>query len=77
MADKESGVPDLVEHEVNGLLCNPDQPETFRTAVARFLDDPEFARQLATMAKAEALRRFHPQVIAQKHLEIYRDVLGG
>jgi len=77
LASAVGGVPDLVEHEVNGLLCNPDQPETFRTAVARFLDDPEFARQLATMAKAEALRRFHPQVIAQKHLEIYRDVLGG
>jgi glycosyltransferase involved in cell wall biosynthesis len=77
LASAVGGVPDLVAHEVNGLLCNPDQPETFRAAVKRFLDDPEFARQLATMAKTEALRRFHPQVIAQKHLQIYREVLGN
>jgi glycosyltransferase involved in cell wall biosynthesis len=77
LASAVGGVPDLVEHEVNGLLCHPDQPETFRAAVARFLDDRAFARRLATAAQAQARRRFHPQVIAEKHLEIYRDVLGA
>jgi hypothetical protein len=33
--------------------------------------------QIAKNAKAEALRRFHPQVIARKHVEIYREVLAG
>jgi hypothetical protein len=32
---------------------------------------------MAATAKAEALRRFHPQVIAERHLEIYRQILGG
>ncbi len=75
LASAVGGVPDLVEPEVNGLLCHPDRPETFRAAAARFLEDRAFASRIATTAKAQARQRFHPQVIAQKHLEIYRDVL--
>ena len=77
LASAVGGVPDLVAHEVNGLLCKPEQPETFRTATTRFLDDRAFANHIAATAGAQARQRFHPQVIAQKHLEIYRDVLGG
>jgi hypothetical protein len=44
--------------------------------VAQLLSSGAFAQQLAVTAKAAALRRFHPQVIAQKHLEIYREVLA-
>jgi len=70
------GVPDLIQHEVNGLLCNPNQPETFRVATARFLNDKLFANHIAATAKQQALARFHPRVIAQEHVKIYREVLG-
>ena len=76
LASNIGGVPDLIRHEVNGLLCDPDKPETFRTATARFLDDHDFARRIAAEAKAQAQKRFHPLVIAQAHLKIYREVLG-
>ncbi len=75
-ASNIGGVPDLIQHEVNGLLCDPQKPETFRAAAARFLDDHEFASRIATTAKQQARARFHPQVIAQAHLQIYREVLG-
>jgi glycosyltransferase involved in cell wall biosynthesis len=76
LASKIGGVPDLIESEKTGLFCDPDRPESFREAVEKLLADREFARQLATTAKAEALRRFHPQVVAQQHLEIYRQALA-
>jgi glycosyltransferase involved in cell wall biosynthesis len=76
-ASNVGGVPDLIQHEVNGLLCDPQQPETFCAAAARFLDDREFASRIATTAKQQARARFHPQVIAQAHWQIYREVLGG
>ena len=37
---------------------------------------PELARALATEANHQALERFHPAVIARRHLEIYCEVLG-
>jgi len=76
LASAIGGVPDLIQPEVNGLLCDPDRPETFRTAVARLLDDRPFASRLATEARAQALKRFHPLVVARRHLEIYREVIG-
>ncbi len=75
LASQVGGVPDLIEPEKTGLFCDPARPESFRAGVAKLLGDPPWARQLAATARAEALRRFHPQVIARKHLEIYQQVL--
>lgn len=76
LASKVGGVPDLIEHEKTGLFCAPERPESFREGVAKLLVGREFAQQLAAAAKVEALRRFHPQVIAGQHLEIYREVIN-
>jgi glycosyltransferase involved in cell wall biosynthesis len=75
LASNVGGVPDLVQHEVNGLFCNPDQPESFVNAVTRFLDDNPFAARIAATAREQARQRFHPLAIAQRHLEIYREVI--
>lgn len=76
LASKIGGVPDLIESEKTGIFCDPDQPESFREGVAVLLADREFSRQLAVAAKMDARRRFHPQVVARQHLEIYRQVLA-
>jgi glycosyltransferase involved in cell wall biosynthesis len=75
LASNVGGVPDLIEHEKTGLFCDPQRPESFRAGVARLLGEPELGRQLVANAKTEAQRRFHPQVIARRHLEIYREVI--
>jgi len=76
LASNVGGVPDLIQDGVNGLLCDPERPETFREAVARLVEDRALAHRLATEAKAQALRRFHPRVVAQQHVKIYKEVLG-
>jgi glycosyltransferase involved in cell wall biosynthesis len=76
MASKVGGVPDLIEPGKTGLFCDPDRPESFREGVETLLSDRDAARQIAAAAKSEARRRFHPEVVARKHLEIYREVLG-
>ena len=65
----------MIEDGKTGLFCDPDRPESFREAVEKLLAGREFARQLAAAAKAEALRRFHPLVVARQHLDIYRQAL--
>lgn len=76
VASAVGGIPDLIDNGRTGLLTNPDKPETMRAAVERLLAEPEFARELAGNALRGAERRFHPRVIAEKHLEIYREVLS-
>jgi glycosyltransferase involved in cell wall biosynthesis len=76
VAANVGGVPDLVEPEVNGLFCDPLDLASIRDAVERLLMQRELAERLAARGKESALARFHPQVVARKHLEIYREVLS-
>ena len=76
LASGVGGVPELVAHERTGLLCDPLDAANFTAGITRLLDDTALARRLADEARREARRRFHPRVIAQRHLEIYREMLA-
>lgn len=76
VAANVGGVPDLIEDGVTGLLCDPLNPASMSQAVERLLTDRTLAAQLAQRARAQALARYHPESVARRHLEIYREVLG-
>jgi glycosyltransferase involved in cell wall biosynthesis len=76
MASKVGGVPDLIDGITTGLFCDPWDPRTFVEGVERLLNDRDFASKIARHAHDDAAKRFHPQVIAKRHIEIYREVLG-
>jgi len=76
MASKVGGVPDLINGTTTGLFCYPSEPESFRSGVTRLLKDPSLAEFLREAAFEEAMERFHPKVVAQRHLEIYREVMN-
>jgi glycosyltransferase involved in cell wall biosynthesis len=76
LASNVGGVPDLIEPESTGLLCDPQKPETFAEGVSRLLNEEGLSARIASSAKMAARARFHPQVIARRHVEIYREVLG-
>lgn len=69
------GIPDLIAPGRTGLLFDPRDPAAMRDALAHCLRERGEAEQWAATARAEALARFHPTVIARKHLDIYREVL--
>jgi len=77
IASNVGGVPDLVEDEVTGLLTDPTRPETMLTALSRLLSDSELTSCLARNGRQQAIEKFHPRVIAERHLEIYREVLSA
>lgn len=51
-----------------------DDLESLRTGLVRWLDAGAPAPMLIA---AEIARRYHPRVIAERHVEIYREVLGA
>jgi glycosyltransferase involved in cell wall biosynthesis len=77
IASNVGGVPDLVEDGVTGLLTNPDLPSTMPIALEKILSDKALARRLAEGGSKQALACYHPNVIATKHVEIYREVLSA
>jgi glycosyltransferase involved in cell wall biosynthesis len=70
------GIPELIEDGVTGCLCTPTHPEEFAVATARMLDDPSYRKEMAGRAALEAAGKFHPLLIAKKHLEIYSEITG-
>ena len=61
------GNPEVVEHEVNGLLVQPKSPEELGPAMMRVLDDPALAQRFveAGLIKMKGFRRdtTFPQVL--------------
>jgi glycosyltransferase involved in cell wall biosynthesis len=76
LAANVGGLPDLVEDGKTGLFCDPLDAASMRNGVSKLLDDVKLARELAATAKVRAHERFHPLVVAKRHVEIYREVLS-
>jgi glycosyltransferase involved in cell wall biosynthesis len=75
-ASRVGGVPDLITHEQDGLMFDPSDLGDVRHCLERLIREPETRRRFGVAGRSTALRRFHPRVIAEEHLKIYRKVLG-
>jgi glycosyltransferase involved in cell wall biosynthesis len=70
-----SGIPELVEHEVNGLLVEPDDPEALADALIRLHEDRELAARLATAGRRTVQERFDGDRLARKLAELFEAAL--
>ena len=52
------GIPEIVKHDVTGLLVPPGEPRALKLAMARLLDDAALGPRLAARARQELAREF-------------------
>lgn len=76
VAARIGGVPDLIEEGVTGLFCDPGSAASMAAAVERLLDDAAMRVRMRDAAQVIARQRFHPTIIAQRHLAIYGEIAG-
>lgn len=76
LAARVGGVPDLIEEGRAGSLFDPLDEVSLRSGTEQVLRHLSEVRNMAAVARQEAEQRFHPWVIARRHLEIYREVLS-
>lgn len=55
---RRGGLPEIIEHEVNGLLVESESPAQIAGALCRIIEQPELRRVLATNARIRAVQRF-------------------
>ena len=58
LSTRLSGVPELVEDGVNGLLATPDDPTTLGAALRQLISDPELRQRLGTAGRTVVFERF-------------------
>jgi len=53
-----AGIPELVEHDRNGLLVRPEDPVELAAAIARLLDQPRLRQALGRAGRAKVCQLF-------------------
>lgn len=67
------GIPEIIEHGVNGLLVEPGDPNELAERIAELCNDPELRLRLGDRAREDAAR----DLDFENYRERLRDVLTG
>ena len=68
------GIPELIEHDVNGLLTTFGDIDAFAQTVEQLIDDPDRRMAFGEAAKRCAVERFSADVIVPQYEDLYRRV---
>src|ERR671915_965197 len=71
-----SGIPELVYHEVNGLLVEPDDPAALADALVRVHRDRELAARMAAEGRRTVRERFDGDRLASRLAELFEEALA-
>jgi glycosyltransferase involved in cell wall biosynthesis len=75
-ASRVGGIPDLIQHNVTGLLFDPSSPDEISATISRLVSQKSSTLALAEAALSSCEKRFTPESVARKHLSIYSAVLN-
>lgn len=74
VATSAGGIPEIITHGVDGLLCPPEDDDALAQAVLKLCRDTALAKSLSA-AGLEKVKQFSKAATAQKTLEVYDEVL--
>jgi glycosyltransferase involved in cell wall biosynthesis len=76
VATPVSGIPELVEDDVNGLLVPPEDPRALADALVRLHADPALGDRLAAAGRATVRERFDGERLAGALAALFREALA-
>lgn len=77
IASRVGGIPDLIEHEVTGLLFEPGDISELERLMRRIAEHESLAGRLARTARSRALQTFTAEKVAEVTLRTYQKILEG
>jgi glycosyltransferase involved in cell wall biosynthesis len=72
-----SGIPELIEHEVSGLLTPQKDARALAEAIARLLDESDLRRKLGLAAREKVCRLFDAESNILALHQLFLDCLNG
>lgn len=75
VASNNSALPEVVEHEVSGLLCPPDDINAFVEAIRQLAHDSKRKKAMATAARQSVETKFRLDTMIEKYIQIYFQIL--
>ena len=75
VASRVGGIPDLVEHGVNGYLVSPGDTKGLEQAICTILDDPSLARRMGNEGRKRISNQFSAATMVHSIERVYRELL--
>lgn len=70
------GIPEVIDHEVTGLLVPPRDPDAMAQAIVRLLRDPARRTQMGAAGRARVVSEFSVEALVQRTLRVYEKRSG-
>ncbi len=77
VATRVGGVPDLIEHGLNGLLVEPGDPHVLAEAIDTLLRNPEQARAMGERGQERRRSEFDLDVTVRRLEALYEELLAA
>jgi glycosyltransferase involved in cell wall biosynthesis len=74
-ASRVGGIPDLIKHNVSGLLFDPSSSDEISGVIERLVSEKQSRLALAESALASCKKHFAAESVAREHLGIYSTAL--
>lgn len=76
VAFKIGGIPEMIEHHINGYLARPDEPEDLAQGIAWVLENSERHQKLSHSAREKAEREFTQDLQARRYMSLFTEILA-
>jgi len=67
-----TGIPEIIDKDVEGLLVPPASASAIADAVERLIEDPEGARRLGTAARRKVILKYHLERNVERLVQEFR-----
>ncbi len=75
IATKVGGIPEIIDHEVNGLLVEPNDTGELRNAIIRLLSDKREMNRIGRNARKKVEEVYDWNKLVFRILEVYEEVM--
>jgi glycosyltransferase involved in cell wall biosynthesis len=77
VATNVGGIPEIVEHEVSGLLVEPENPEALSAAIRRVLTDANLKKELVENGYSRVMEQFCAAHNTTRYVNEFLSVLSA
>jgi glycosyltransferase involved in cell wall biosynthesis len=77
VATRAGGIPEVVEHEVTGLLVPTRDPDALADAIVTLLEDSERRAAMAAAGRRRVVAEFSVDALVRRTLDVYERRLAA
>ncbi len=71
------GIRHVIKDNITGFLVEPGNADQIADKISFLINNKRMARKMGQNAKQEALHRWHPDIVAKKTYEVYKEILSN